>query len=119
MGILSRLFGRQPGIAVESPEHGVLVKFDYLATTDLGPLFALEERLNAAIDAAQAGEFDGNEVATDGSDGFLYMYGPDADRLFEVIRPVLEACPFMRGARITLRYGPPSSEVRRREFVLG
>jgi hypothetical protein len=71
------------------------------------------------INAAHAGEYDGNEVATDGSDGFLYMYGPDADRLFEVIRPILEACSFMRGARMTLRYGPPSDEVRRREFVLG
>jgi hypothetical protein len=119
MGILSRLLGKRPDISAESPEHGVIVKFDYLGTTELGPLFALEEKLEAEIGAAQAGEFDGNEVATDGSDGFLYMYGPDADRLFEVIRPVLEACSFMRGARITLRYGRPSSEVRRREFVLG
>ena len=75
--------------------------------------------LLSGANAAHAGEYDGNEVATDGSDGFLYMYGPDADRLFEVIRPILEACSFMRGARMTLRYGPPSDEVRRREFVLG
>jgi hypothetical protein len=119
MGLFSRLLGEPSEISTAAPEHGVIVKFDYLGTTDLAPLFAREEKLEAAIGAAQAGEFDGNEVATDGSDGLLYMYGPDADRLFEVIRPVLEGCSFMRGARITLRYGPPSAEVRTREFILG
>jgi hypothetical protein len=119
MGILSRLLGKPAEVSAASPEHGVIVKFDYIGSTDLTPLFALEKQLEAAINAAKVGELDGNEVATDGSDGFLYMYGPDADRLFEIIRPVLEACSFMRGARITLRYGPPTAEVRRREFVLG
>jgi hypothetical protein len=47
------------------------------------------------------------------------MYGPDADRLLEVVQPVLEACSFMRGARITLRYGPPAADVRERQLVLG
>ena len=119
MSFISRLLGAKADISVESPEHSVIVKFDYIGTTDLGPLFALEEKLEGAISAAHAGELDGNEVATDGSDGFLYLYGADADRLFEVIRPVLEACSFMRGARITLRYGPATDDVRRREFVLG
>ena len=119
MGILSRLLGKPTEISTGSPEHGVTVNFDYIGSTDLARLFALEEKLEAVINAAKAGELDGNEVATDGSDGFLYMYGPDADRLFEVIRPVLEACSFMRGARITLRYGPATAEARRREFVLG
>src|SRR5262245_17778014 len=119
MGFISRLLGKTSEISAAPAEHGVIVKFDYLGTTDLAPLFALEEKLEAAINAARVGEFDGNEVAADGSDGVLYMYGPDADRLFEVIRPVLEGCSFMRGAHITLRYGPPSAEVRRREFILG
>ena len=63
--------------------------------------------------------FDGNEVATDGSDGFLYMYGPDADALFGAVRPALEGAPFMRGARVTLRYGPPQDGVREVEVELG
>lgn len=54
----------------------------------------------------------------DGSDGFFYMYGPDADRLFEAVRPTFEATPFMAGAQVTLRYGPPEDGVREREVVL-
>ena len=57
-------------------------------------------------------------MAADGSDGFLYMYGPDADRLFAAVRPVLEGADFMRGARVTLRYGPPEDGVPEREVVL-
>jgi len=38
-------------------------------------------------DAAKARELDGNEVAADGSGGTLYMYGLDANRLFETVKP--------------------------------
>jgi hypothetical protein len=80
----------------------------------LSRLFALEQELESAISAASAGEYDGNEVATDGSDGYLYMYGPDADRLFEAIRPVLESASFMRAAEVRIRYGPPADGVSER-----
>ena len=96
----------------------MLVHFGY-GSTDLSRLLSLEERLDAAITVAGVGELDGNEVATDGSDGTLYMYGPDADALFAVVRPVLEATDFMRGARVRLRYGPPADGVREVEVVLG
>ena len=86
-------------------EQAVIVHFNY-GSTDLQPIFALEDKLEAAISKAKAGEYDGNEVATDGSDGFLYMYGPDADRLFEVVAPILKSVPFMRGATVKKRYGP-------------
>jgi hypothetical protein len=92
------------------------VHFDY-GPTDLQPIFDLSGSLETAIEAADAGEFDGNEVAADGHDGCLYMYGPDADRLFRVVRPILEACDFMRGAKITLRYGPPEDGVRERHVM--
>ena len=101
-----------------SSDHALVVHFEY-GSTDLSRLFALEELIEQAIERHAAGEFDGNEVAADGSDGFLYMYGPDADRLFAAVRPVLEGAGFMRGARVTLRYGPPEDGVREREVVLG
>jgi hypothetical protein len=119
MGFLDKILGKKrPEPPSQSPEHAVLVQFAY-GSTDLSRLFALEERLEAAIAAAGAGEFDGNEVATDGSDGTLYMYGPDADKLLAVVRPTLEATDFMRGARVRLRYGPPVDGVREAEVVLG
>ena len=83
----------------------MLVHFTY-GSTDLSRLFSLEERLEQAINAAGVGEFDGNEVATDGSDGTLYMYGPDADALFAAVRPGLEATDFMRGARVEAALRP-------------
>jgi len=94
-----------------TPEHAVIVHFNY-GSTDLQPLFALEDKLEQAISAADAGEFDGNEVATDGSDGYLYMYGPDADKLFAAVEPVLKSSSFMGGATVTKRYGPPEDGVR-------
>ena len=78
-------------------EHAVIVHFSY-GSTDFSRLFALEDELIEAIEKADAGEFDGNEVAADGSDGYLYMYGPDADKLFETVKPIVEFHDFMRGA---------------------
>ena len=93
-----------------APEQAVIVHFSY-GSTDLQPLSALEDKLEHAIAAAGVGEFDGNEVAADGSDGYLYMYGQDADRLFEAVEPVLESSQFMRGAKVIKRYGPPEDGV--------
>ncbi len=41
------------------------------------------------------------------------MYGPDADRLFGAIAPVLRSTAFMAGAVMTKRYGPPGAGVRK------
>jgi hypothetical protein len=119
MGLFSKLFGKDSRIEVKPPEHAVVVHFDYVGSTDLQPIFDLEKRLEAAIVSASVGEYDGNEVAVSGKDGFLYMYGPDADRLFEVVKPILESCTFTRGARVKLRYGPPEDGVRERQLVIG
>jgi hypothetical protein len=107
MGIFDKIFGRKAR-PQSKPEHAVLVRFQY-GSTDLSAVFALEVGLERAISAAQVGEFDGNEIATDGRDGTLFMYGPDADALFAVVRPLLEGAPLMSGAIVTLRYGPAGS----------
>ena len=120
MGLFDKPLGKKKNAeyASPAPEHAVIVQFAY-GSTDLSRLFDLEERLERAIFAAGVGEFDGNEVAADGSDGTLYMYGPDADALFAAVRPALEASDFMRGARVRLRYGPAADIVREVEIILG
>jgi hypothetical protein len=118
MGIIAKLFGSKSQGSAKPDDHAVIVTFGYGGCTDLGPLFALEDRLMSDIAAAHAGEYDGNEVATDGSDGTLYMYGPDADRLFAAVRSSLEACDFMKGAVVKLRYGPPADGIAEREVRL-
>jgi hypothetical protein len=119
MGLIDRIRGKKKSEPPRpAPEHAVLVQFAY-GSTDLSRLFALEDRLEEAIVGAGVGEFDGNEVAADGSHGTLYMYGTDADALFAVVRPALEATDFMRGACVRLRYGPPEDGVREAEVDLG
>ncbi|TWT77397.1 hypothetical protein Pla123a_20580 [Posidoniimonas polymericola] len=111
MGLFDWLFPRKPPAEMAGPEQAVIVYFQY-SGPDLEDLFTLEERLEKAIAKEGVGEYDGNEVAVDGRDGYLYMYGPDADRLFEVVKPVLAASSEIGKAVARLRYGPPEDGVR-------
>jgi hypothetical protein len=64
---------------------------------------SLADALCLAIDEHGAGEFDGEEFG--GGRCVIYMYGPNADRLFEVVEPILKAVPMARGGFVTKRYG--------------
>jgi hypothetical protein len=75
--------------------------------SDLSPLFAIEDSLIEAIEASGAGEFDGNEIGQ--GQVTLYMYGPDADRLFAAIEPVLVGVPLPPGCVAVKRYGEPGA----------
>ena len=63
----------------------------------------LEDQIQFAIDEASAGEFDGNEFG--GGECVLFTYGPDADRLYRVIEPLLKAAPAAAGGYAIKRYG--------------
>lgn len=89
-------------------QHAVTIHFQY-GSTNLSELYALEDRLEQIISATGTGELDGHEIAMDGSNGFLYLYGPNADALVEAIRPILEGCQFMGDAELTKRYGTPGA----------
>lgn len=100
-----------------NPEQAVVVHFSY-GSKNLKKLFALEDKVEAAIKQARTGEYDGHDIAITGADGHLYMYGPDADKLFLSVKPVLEAEPFMRGATVTKRYGPAQSGANENSVVI-
>ena len=117
MGLLSRLFGSRKPVRKGPPEHAVIIHFSY-GSTNLQYVFALEDLLRSAISEAAAGEYDGHEVADDGSDGSFYMYGPDAEVLLRVISPVLATFSFMRGATVTLWFGPPKRGTPKRVIQL-
>ena len=93
-------------------EHAVIVHFEY-GNRDWAPFFEFERTLEAAISSSDAGEYDGNELAVDGSDGTLYMYGPNADKLFEVVKPRLESFKLLKNVEVTLRYGPTNNLLAR------
>lgn len=116
MRIFSKLFGKQQP-PPKNPEHAVIIHFNY-GSTDLQPLHQLEDQLIDAIAQAAVGEYDGHEIAVDGRDGNLYMYGPDGDQLYQTIQPTLTATPFMPGATVIIRYGPPQSDVQEKRFTL-
>lgn len=105
-------------------QHSVIVKFYDFGTrfwTDeqrsLDPLFALEEELEEVLEGTGAGELDGHEIAVDGSDGLLFLYGPDADALFAAIEPVLRKSAVMLGADATLRYGEPGEDDAKQRLI--
>ncbi len=91
----------------------MIVQFDY-ASDSLDALFEVEERLEAAVAAAGTGDFDGDEIAVDLSDGSLYLYGPDAEALFASVRPILETADCLRDIRAILRFGPPEDDTPER-----
>lgn len=119
MGIFKNLFGKKPEQPKSDPnKQAVIVEFNYgLATLDR--LFEVDDLLEAAVEKAGVGEHDGHEIAVDLSDGSYYLYGPDADKLYEVIRPILEDQDFTKGAKATLRYGPPEEGVPERTEIVG
>ena len=92
-------------------EQAVIVRFDY-GSTNLDALFELEDQLEAVLEGGDVGEYDGHEIAVDGSDGLLFMYGPDADALFAKVKPTLLETTAIKNVAATLRYGPPDDGVR-------
>ncbi len=66
---------------------------------------ALQDELRAAIEESATGMVDGDEFG----DGkcVIYMYGPNADALWDSIAPVLEKKPFRKSSYAIKRYGGP------------
>ncbi len=61
------------------------------------------DKLASIIEESRTGTFDGDEFG-DG-EGVLFMYGPDADRLFDVVNPLLKTWEPLRGGYAIKRYG--------------
>ncbi|HWA20574.1 MAG TPA: hypothetical protein VG757_16430 [Devosia sp.] len=99
-------------------DHAVILHLK-LSDGDMGSeaereaIFALEDRLAAAIEEPGLGEFDGNEFG--GGECTLYFYGPDADRIYSALVPILQMNSLARGGHAIKRYGdvrdPNSREV--------
>ena len=70
-------------------------------------IYALEEELSRLIEGWKVGDFDGDEWG--GGYCQLFMYGPNADTLFDTIAPVLMARTEIPFSYAVKRYGPPGS----------
>lgn len=94
-------------------EQAVIVKFDYVAAS-LEPLYAVEDRLSEAFSEAGEGECDGHDVTPDLKRAAIYLYGTDADVVFDLSQSVFESADCVHNAVATIRYGPPEDGVRER-----
>lgn len=71
--------------------------------TDREAVLALEDELEKLLSDGTVGELDGDEFG--GNKCVLFMYGPDADRLFALIEPLLKATPIASSGYAIKRYG--------------
>jgi hypothetical protein len=74
-------------------------------------IFDLEDSLQHAIEELGVGEFDGDEFGD--AECSLYLYGSDANRLFEVAYPILRAFSPQRTSFVIKRFGPPGAPEQR------
>lgn len=65
-------------------------------------LTKLEVKLAAAIDDAEVGEFDGAMYGK--GECTIVVYGPDADALFDTLKPILKASSHAKGGFAIKRY---------------
>ncbi|HTQ39229.1 MAG TPA: hypothetical protein VMJ32_09375 [Pirellulales bacterium] len=117
MGFFNRIFGKrsQPRNPSSPPiEQAVLVYLDGVGLPNHiyqeCELATIEDRLMATIEDSNLGEFDGNEIGP--KETVLYMYGPDAEKLFAGIELTLRNYPLCQGARIIIRHGGPGANQR-------
>ena len=104
MSIFKRFSNILEKPAITDSDHSVIIQFDY-PYDELDELFALDQRLDDAITASQAGVYDGHELQIGGTDARLYMYGPNAETLFKAVQPILKQTDYMKGAVAYLRFG--------------
>ena len=116
MGLLDSIFGKKTSAAPQqaSPQQAVLV---YLDGVSLPPevyerhdLSTLEDQLRGVLTEPSLGEYDGNEIRE--SETVLYLYGPDAERLYASIESTLRGYPLCRNARVLIRRGGPGTSSR-------
>lgn len=106
------------GGRLTSPEQAVLVHLDARGLPqrvyDEYDVVTLEDKLEEALSGKGVGEYDGNEFGE--GEVVLYLYGPDAERLFSVIEGALRGYPLCQSARVVIRGGEPGAPQRERRI---
>lgn len=118
MGFLSRLFRLGThSIDPEEDQEYVLVHLDGTSLPDdvyeHCDVWTISERLEAVLRQEGLGDYDGHETRR--TETTLFMYGPDAERLYGGIEGVLRDYPLCRNARVVIRrgdLGAPERELR-------
>lgn len=83
---------------------------DYGSGKEQDEVRSFARELDVIIQKHGVGSFDGDEFGN--GEAGLFMYGPDADRLFETIEPLLRSWSRLKGGHAIKRYGEPSRSER-------
>jgi len=86
-------------VIVNVPLQGASGDFDYIE--ELG------ERLRERLAESDIGEFDGDVVGEDW--GVIYLYGRDADRLWQTVEDLVREASPPAGTNVVKRHGPPGA----------
>lgn len=86
--------------------HQSVVLYFKHGIRDIMPYSRAVQRIRELLAENGAGEYVEDDMAIDGGDVEAILRGPNADTIYETIQPILTELPFMRGAQVTLVYGP-------------
>lgn len=88
---------------MDQTEYVIIIEFRYGIQQD-EPFFSLCDKLHARMENEDApGRYDGNEIAMDNFDARFYFYSENPRETLAYIDDILKECPFLVGARITMR----------------
>ena len=79
-------------------------------------LAALGDDLREVLEKTRVGHFDGSECLHGRC--ALFMYGPDAEKVFEAVKPVLHQATLTSGASVELRLGSADAPLVIRKVTL-
>jgi hypothetical protein len=102
----------QPITADPRGSESVLI---HLGREDFDLMIDLSYELVDALENNNLGMFDGNEIG--GGDTVFFMYGPDAELLFQYVAPVFRRNEFCKGAKAVMRWGS-APDAPKREVIL-
>jgi hypothetical protein len=97
---------RRAAMRAGGPEQALLLRLrlpESQAADETATIVALEEAIESALRVHRAGEFEGHDLR----DGVwtLYLYGPDAERIFESVAEVARGARLDPGSHAILRFG--------------
>ena len=95
-------------------EQAVLIEITSRRDPSVG-LDTVGAPIIAAVERSGVGEFDGNGMGPDGATS--YLYGADAEALWEVVAGAINAELLGLGSHAIVRLGGPGSPARRIELA--
>lgn len=85
-------------------EEFLTIHFTDYGNANLNRVFEVSDEIKEALHESRLGEFDGNLLAVDGSDGYLFLFGPNVRELYESIKPILLRTTIFKNADIRLGF---------------